>query len=193
MPATDHDIASATKKPCLGEYKDICITLLTGGGAVVLAFITAVTKIILAKMRLSHQNKGKSTDNSDSNTPSEDKSQFSDLSRPERSRRKIPPHKNTRGQKGKGRKSSRSMSRHPTNDNRRKSQRSKKSDSSQENGSDCSDNLFENPKRAKCPSTNNGSKIKTHKSGKITQVQLDSSSGSEIPALSNGENGNAKY
>ena len=137
-------------------------------------------------MRSSDQNKEKSAENSNSSTPSEDKSQFSDLSQPERSRKKTPPHKNTRGQKGKGRKSSRSRQ---SAQDRRKSWRLKRSDSSQETRSGCRHNCCDNPKRAKSPSTNNGSKVRNHKSGKITSAQLDAYSGTEVCDPSSEQNG----
>ena len=79
------DVVSVTKKPGLGEYKEIYISLITLGGLLATAIIGSVTKIILAKIRSSDQNNVKSEN--DSSTPSEEDRRSSDLSNPEKPRK----------------------------------------------------------------------------------------------------------
>ena len=91
------DIVSDSKKPDLGDYKDIYISLITLGGILATALIGSVTNIVLAKIKSSNQNKEKSDHGS--NTPSEEERRSSDLSNAERSRRESPSHKSQNGRK----------------------------------------------------------------------------------------------
>ena len=91
------DVVSDSKKPDLGDYKDIYISLITLGGILATALIGSITNIVLAKIKSSNQNKEKSDHGS--NTPSEEERRSSDLSNAERSRRESPLHKSQNGRK----------------------------------------------------------------------------------------------
>ena len=91
------DVVSDSKKPDLGDYKDIYISLITLGGILATALIGSITNIVLAKIKSSNQNKEKSDHGS--NTPSEEERRSSDLSNAERLRRVSISHKSQNGRK----------------------------------------------------------------------------------------------